>query len=450
MPTEASERELLRLVGVLLLGAMAALLDTTIVSIAYDDLTRAFRAGVSQVQWVGTAYLLAMVAVIPAMGYLSERFGTRRLWLATLSLFLTGSVLCSMAWSIESLIAFRVVQGLGAGLILPLVLAILAAEAGPRRVGRAMGLVGIPGQLAPMLGPVAGGVIVASLGWRWIFLVNVPIGVTAILLAHRHLHPNSTRTDTRLDRRGLALLIPAVILLMAGLSIADQQWTMSAGLAAIGAVLVVAFIGHARAQGEKALVDLTLLRKGSFAIAALLVFLSGACLYGPMLLMPLFFQRARGFEVDQVGWLLAPQGLGLMLALWFAGRWADRSGPRIVATLGAAALVGGLALFAWFDEAPTGVLGCALFVMGAGFGGIGAGTSTASYRDVAKDRIPRAASLLSVVQRIGASLGTVVAALILGATGTTFGPAFTAILVLTVAVLVVTRFLPSSPVEKRE
>lgn len=141
MPTkpEHIDRDLLRLIGVLLAGASAALLDTTIVSIAYDDLTRAFDAEVSLVQWAGTAYLLAMVAVIPVMGYLSERFGTSQLWLATLTLFLAGSVACSAAWSIESLIAFRIIQGLGAGLILPLVQSILATAAGPHRIGEVMG-----------------------------------------------------------------------------------------------------------------------------------------------------------------------------------------------------------------------------------------------------------------------------------------------------------------------
>ncbi|GAB6900602.1 DHA2 family efflux MFS transporter permease subunit [Kineosporia succinea] len=349
------DRELVRLVGVLLLGAMAALIDTTVVSVALGDLAKVFGVDVSVVQWASTGYLLAMVAVIPLLGPLVDRFGTRRLWLGTISVFLTGSVLCSTAWSIESLIVFRVVQGLGAGLILPLVQAILAQAAGPQRIGRVMGLVGIPGQLAPVLGPVVGGLIVGSLGWRWIFLVNVPICGAALLLAGRNLEsPGTTPTS-----RG------------------------------------------------------SLLKTRSLVVGALLVFLSGACLYAPMLLTPLFFQQVRGYDVEQVGLLLAPQGIGLMVSLWFTGRWADRSGPRVVAAFGALMLALGVVTLALGARAPLSVLLTALVCMGIGLGGIGIGASAASYRDVPSGSIPRAAALVSVVQRAGASAGTVTAALVL-------------------------------------
>ncbi len=238
------DRRLVRLVAVLLAGAVAALLDTTIVSVAVGDLARAFGAPVAQVQWASSAYLLAMVSVIPVMGWLVGRFGARRLWLGTLVLFLAGSVLCSAAWSIQSLIGFRVLQGLGAGLILPLVQAILVAEAGPRRIGRAMGLVGIPGQLAPILGSVLGGLILASLGWRWIFLVNLPITLVAILLAWRYLPASDAPADPapgRLDRTGLILFSPALVLVIAGVS------QLRPDLAVFGLLLLAGF-GYAQCR----------------------------------------------------------------------------------------------------------------------------------------------------------------------------------------------------------
>lgn len=410
------DRSLLRLMGVLLVGASVALLDTTIVAVAIADLTQALDTTVSTAQWATTAYLLAMAAAIPMMGWLADRWGLRRVWLVTLWAFLTGSVLCGLAWSIESLIAFRVVQGLGGGLILPLVQAMLADAAGPLRVGRVMGLIGIPGQLAPILGPVLGGIILGSLGWRWIFLVNVPLCLLAIALTHRHLHPAGARRPVGLDWIGALLMVPATVAILAGLSVIGDRSTAAAvplALLAGGAVLLAGFVAHARRRGNRALLDLRLLRHRSFSVATGMMFLSGVCLYGPMLLLPLFYRQARGLPVAEVGWLLAPQGLGLMAGLWLAGRYADRVGPRIVALTGTVLAGAGLGVFVFGGGASLVVLSAGLVVVGAGLGSIGVAVSATGYRDVERGSIPRATSLLNVVQRVGASFGTVVVALIL-------------------------------------
>jgi EmrB/QacA subfamily drug resistance transporter len=458
---ERIDRDLLRLMGVLLVGAAAALLDTTIVSVAIDDLTRAFDTTVSTAQWATTGYLLAMAAAIPMMGWLTDQWGARRVWLVTLWLFLLGSALCALAWSIESLIAFRVVQGLGGGLILPLVQAILAGSSGPRRMGRAMGLIGIPGQLAPILGPVLGGVILGSLGWRWIFLVNVPLCLIALLLAWRHLHVAEHRRRARLDGIGALLLILSIVAILTGLAATSEWKTAPArpiALLASGAVLLAGFVAHAWRRGDRALLDMKLLRYRSFSVATVMMFLSGVCLYGPMLLLPLFYQQARGLAVAEVGLLLAPQGLGLMAALWVAGRWADRIGPRIVAVAGVCLAGAGLAVFVVAGNAPIAVLSGGLVALGGGLAGIGVAVAATSYRDVEPVSIPRAASLLNVVQRIGASFGTVVIALILhqqlaaidtpaseGAIDAAFARTFAWALGFLAVVLVIVLFLPAKP-----
>ena len=448
--------------GILLVGAAAALLDTTIVSVAIDDLTRAFHTTVSTAQWATTGYLLAMATAIPMMGWLTDRWGARRLWLVTLWLFMLGSVLCAAAWSIESLIAFRILQGLGGGLILPLVQAILAGAAGPHRMGRVMGLVGIPGQLAPILGPVLGGVILGSLGWRWIFLVNVPLCLFALWLASRHLRVAEHRSRARLDGIGVLLLIPAIVAILAGLTTAGESGFLAAlpiALLSGGAALLAGFVLHARRRGERALVDLRLFRHRSFAVATVMMFLAGVCLYGPMLLLPLFYRQARGIAVTDIGLLLAPQGLGLMAALWVAGRWADQIGPRIVALAGVFLAGSGVAVFVVAINAPIAVLSAALVALGAGLGAIGVAVSATSYRDVDPPTIPRATSLLNVVQRIGASFGTVVIALILhqqldalalpGATDEAFARTFAWALGFLAAALVVVLFLPAKPPQPR-
>lgn len=397
MPTTATgserlDRDLLRLMGVLLVGVSVALLDTTIVAVAIDDLTRAFGTTVSTAQWATTGYLLAMAAAIPMMGWLTDRWGVRRVWLVTLSLFLAGSMLCGLASSMASLIAARVIQGLGGGLILPLVQAILAGAAGPQRMGRVMGMIGIPGQLAPILGPVLGGLILGALGWRWIFLVNVPLCLLAIVLARRHLHVTDDPGPARLDWGGALLMIPAIVAILAGLSAIGEVSNMSAGpilLLTGGVSLLVGFVLHARSRGDRAIVNLRLLRLPSFLVATVLMFLSGACLYGPMLLLPLFYQQARGFPVSEVGLLLAPQGLGLMAGLWVAGRWADRVGPRIVALAAAMLAAAGVTVLVVAGDASLFVLSAGLVALGAGLGGVGVSVSATSYRDVQPTSIPR-------------------------------------------------------------
>ncbi|SDP88141.1 drug resistance transporter, EmrB/QacA subfamily [Actinopolyspora xinjiangensis] len=403
--------------GVLLVGASVTLLDTTIIGVAIDDLAQDFDTSVATTQWVTTGYVLAMVAVITTMGWLTDRWGCRRVWLGAVGVFLLGSVLCSMAWSIGTLITFRIVQGLGGGLILPLVQAILARAAGPRRVGRVMGYVGIPGQLAPMLGPVLGGLLLATVGWRWIFLVNIPICLLALVLAHRHLTDDDPRTPTRLDRGGLVLLLPAAVAILWGCTAITERTVVPAPaplMLCVGIVLVSAFWLHARRLGHQALLDVGLFRLRSFSIATLMMFQFGFSLYGSLILLPLFYQRIHEVEVGDVGLLLVPQGLGTMAALWLAGRWTHRLGPRLLGVLGTLMSVSGTTgIAANGASAATPTLSLCLLLLGAGFGTTGVAVPSVAYRDVPPTSVPHATSLLSVLQRLGAALGTTVMAIIL-------------------------------------
>src|SRR4051794_14801257 len=169
-------RELLVVGGVIVLGAITSILDATIVNVAIPTLGRRFHAAISSIQWVMTAYLLAFATVIPLSGWLSRRFGATRVWIGALVVFMAGSVLAGSSWSLGTLVLFRVVQGVGGGLIMPVGQAILAQAAGPKRMGRVMSIVGIPMLLAPVFGPVIGGLLVDEASWRWIFFINLPVG----------------------------------------------------------------------------------------------------------------------------------------------------------------------------------------------------------------------------------------------------------------------------------
>src|SRR5437763_12924355 len=195
----ALSREILVVGGVIVLGAIMSILDATIVNVAVPTLGRRFHASISSIQWVMTAYLLAFATVIPLSSWASRRFGATRVWMAALAVFMAGSVLAGVSWSLGTLILFRVVQGAGGGLIMPVGQAILARAAGPERMGRVMSIVGIPMLLAPVFGPVVGGVLVDGASWRWSFFVNLPVGLLAVALAVRLLAPSAPQPVQRLD-----------------------------------------------------------------------------------------------------------------------------------------------------------------------------------------------------------------------------------------------------------
>src|ERR671935_2967516 len=212
------DREILVLGAVVVVGTIMAILDATIVNVAIPTLGRDFHTSISTIQWVMTGYLLAFAAVIPLTGWASERFGARRVWIAALLVFMAGSALAGTAWSIAALIAFRVVQGLGGGLLMPVGQTILAQAAGPQRIGRVMSVVGVPMLLGPVFGPVIGGAIVGEVSWRWIFFVNLPVGLAALLVAWRFLPAGSRRAGAPLDARGLAPLSPGLPVFVYGMS----------------------------------------------------------------------------------------------------------------------------------------------------------------------------------------------------------------------------------------
>src|SRR6266542_1994309 len=211
-------REILVLSAVVILGTIMTVLDLTVVNVAIPTLGRDFHTSISTIQWVMTGYLLAFASVIPLTGWASARFGAKRVWLAALLVFLAVSVLAGAAWSIGPLIAFRVLQGLGAGMILPVGQTILAQAAGPERMGRVMSVIGVPMLLAPVFGPVLGGSIVDSVSWRWIFYLNLPVGALALLAAVRLLPEAKPQLGQRLDLRGLVLLSPGIALFLYGVS----------------------------------------------------------------------------------------------------------------------------------------------------------------------------------------------------------------------------------------
>jgi EmrB/QacA subfamily drug resistance transporter len=411
-------RELLVLAGAVIIGMILAVLDATIVNVAIPTLGRDLGAPISTIQWVMTGYLLAFASVIPLTGWLSDRFGARPVWIAALSIFMTGSVLAGAAWSIGALIVFRVIQGVGGGLIMPVGQTILARAAGPQRMGRVMSVVGVPMLLAPVFGPVIGGAIVDGASWRWIFYVNLPVGVVAVALALRLLPRSEPRSAGRLDLGGFALLSPGLALLIYGMSEAGASGGFGSGrtLAGIGAglMLIALFARHALRRGKAALIDLSLFSSRGFAAASATNLVVGIALFGSLILLPLYFQTVRGETALGTGLLLMPQGLGAALAMPFAGRLTDQIGARVVIPAGILLALAGMAVYTQVGvDMPYAVLAGALFVIGMGLGSTIVPSMAVAYQSVSRDAVPQATMTINVVQRVAGSIGTALLAVVL-------------------------------------
>jgi EmrB/QacA subfamily drug resistance transporter len=407
---------------------MAPLFDSTIVSVALHSLAHDLHAPVSTIQWVSTGYLLALGVTVPVVGWLQRRLGSKRLWMAALVVFLVGSVLCSLAWSASSLIAFRVVQGVGGGAMMPLLTTVLMQAAGGRDLGRLMAVVSLPTALGPILGPVIGGLILGSASWRWLFWVNVPFAVAGLVLAWFLVPADGPTERARLDVVGLVLLSPAVVGLLYGLSAAGRDggfsrtdvWAPVAG----GVVLLVAFVAWALRRRGGALVDVRLLRHRPLAASASLLFLTGASLYGAMLLLPLSFQELRGTDALGAGLLLIPQGVGTLLSRSLAGRMNDRFGPRIVALIGFGVLGVATVPFALVGpNTPAWCLLVALLVRGVGLGAVTIPLMAVGFVGLERDEIPHASTITRVAMQVGGAAGVAVLAVVLQDAVVAAGPA---------------------------
>ncbi|MFC8527730.1 MDR family MFS transporter [Nocardia sp. NPDC057227] len=397
---------------VIVAGMIMVVLDTTIVNVALDSLSTELGAPLSTTQWVVTGYLLAVALVIPLTGWAMDRFGPKPTWLTAVTLFVLGSALCATAWSVESLVFFRILQGLGGGMLLPAGQAIIARAAGPNRLGRAMSIIGVPMLLGPVLGPVLGGLLVEYAGWHWIFLVNVPVGAVAIALAVWKLPAGDALPDPgKLDLRGLVLLSGSLVCLLYGLSEAAShggfgEWGVLGWLLA-GAAGLALYTWHSLNRGSASIIDVRLLGNRLFAGATFAVFLVAIALFGGMLLLPLYYQTVRGQGALGAGLLLAPQGLGAIVAMVVGGRLVDRIGAGYVVPVGVL-----LALIGTFPFTQVGTdtsyvwLSVALFVRGMGLGSVMMPTMAAAYSSLDRDIVSRAAPTLSAIQQVGASLGS--------------------------------------------
>jgi len=408
---------------ILIVGGLAVIFDTTIVSVALHTLSVKLHTPVTTIQWVSTGYLLALGIAVPLSTWGLQRFGGKRLWMFAIAVFLVGSVGSSLAWDVGSLIGWRVVQGIGGGLMLPLMSTLIFQAAGGKSLGRLVTYVALPALLGPILGPLVGGAILTHLSWRYMFWVNVPFCVIGILLAWRYLHidaparPGPAAGKPRLDVPGLFLIAPGTSVVLLGLANAGT----AAGFAhpdviiplIIGVVLLAAFTGYAL-RNSRPLVEVRLLARRPVGSSSAVLFFSGFSLYGAMLLLPLYYQDVRGDTALAAGAMLVPQGIGTLLSRTVTGSNIDRFGSRVIALAGFAIVAAATIPFALAGpHTSEWLLAVWMVIRGFGLGAVTMPVIVASYIGLDKQQIPHSSVLTRTAQQIGGSFGTAVLAVIL-------------------------------------
>ncbi|TXN31234.1 MDR family MFS transporter [Lacisediminihabitans profunda] len=415
---EKVDPKVMRVAMVLIVGGLAVVFDTTIVSVALHTLAIQLHSSVATIQWVSTGYLLALGVTIPLVSWAQNRFGGKLLWMFALMVFLAGSIGSSLAWSAPSLIGFRIVQGVGGGLMLPLMTTLVMQAAAGKSLGRTMSVVSLPAVLGPILGPVLGGVILNWLDWRWLFYVNIPFCVVGFLLAWKMLPTDPRMAQRPLDVLGFIALSPGIVGILYGLSNASNTNGFARpdvyGPLLAGAALLLTFVIHALRRGDSALVDIRLFTHRAVASASALLFLSGAALYGAMLLLPLYFQQVRGVDALGAGLLLVPQGIGTFFSRSLAGRLTDTLGAKWVTLIGFA-IVGVATVPFAFATASTNdwILMAALLVRGFGLGAVTIPLMTAAFVGLDRSDVAHASIITRIAQQVGGSFGVALLAVIL-------------------------------------
>jgi EmrB/QacA subfamily drug resistance transporter len=402
--------------GVVVLGAVMSILDITVVAVAQRTFQETFGKTQAQVAWTSTGYTLALATVIPLTGWAADRFGTKRLYMAAIVLFTLGSALCSTAQNLEMLVTFRVLQGLGGGMLMPLGMTILTRAAGPERLGRVMAILGVPMLLGPIFGPILGGWLIDIASWHWIFLINVPIGVVAAIYAWRVLERDEVHPSETFDFVGMLLLSPGLALFLYGVSsipAAKQNhgtaFTPTVVITSVlGLALVAAFVPWAlRKHNIHPLVQLRLFTNRYMTVAVVTMALFAMAFFGASLLFTLYFQQVRGESPVMSGWLVAPQGFGAMLTMPVAGFLADRIGPGKVVLTGLVLDTVGMAMLIGLgSQTSYAYIITAFVVMGLGMGSTMMPVFTAALASLKEHDVARGSTLMNITQQVAASIGT--------------------------------------------
>ncbi|WP_135555652.1 DHA2 family efflux MFS transporter permease subunit [Paenibacillus cymbidii] len=362
-------KEILAPLIAIIIGLFMVILDGTVVNVAIPGLMQEFDSTLSYIQWTFTGYALAQAAVIPLAGWLSDRFGPKNIFLISLVLFTIGSLLCALATSADMLIAFRVLQGLGGGVMMPIAMAFTYRLAPPDKVGAVMGMMGIPILFAPAIGPVLGGWLIDKVSWQWIFLINIPIGVIGMIVGLITLPKIGRTAVATLDKLGMLLGPLAFAALSYGVSEGGNSWTSERTIIglSVGVVALLLFI-VAELRKKEPLLELRVFRSFNFSRGIIIQWITQSALFGTMFLIPIFLQQAKHETALDTGLIMLPQAIAAAIFMPIGGKLSDKFGARPLVMVGMAIVTAAAWLLTGIDAAskstemllPIGMLGAGM------------------------------------------------------------------------------------------
>ncbi|MFP1624149.1 DHA2 family efflux MFS transporter permease subunit [Streptomyces sp. 5K101] len=411
-PGEGRNRTVLVAIGALLLGMLLAALDQTIVATALPTIVSEL-GGMDHLSWVVTAYLLASTAATPLWGKLGDQYGRKKLFQAAIVIFLIGSALCGIAQNMPQLIAFRALQGLGGGGLMVLSMAIVGDIVAPRERGRYQGLFGAVFGATSVLGPLLGGFFTEHLSWRWVFYINLPIGVVALLVIAAVLRIPVRATRHTIDYLGTFLIASVATCFVLVASLGGTTWAWGSariiGLAVLGVVLLVAFVAVERRAAEPVL-PLKLFRIRTFSLVAVISFVIGFAMFGAMTYLPTFLQVVQGVSPTMSGVHMLPMVLGMLLTSTGSGQIVSRTGRwKVFPITGTAVTALGLVLLHQMKESSsTWQMSAIFFVFGAGLGLVMQVLVLVAQNAVGYEDLGVATSGATFFRSIGASFGVAV------------------------------------------
>ncbi len=398
-----------------MMGTFMVVLDSTIVDVSLAKIMATFGVGIDTVKWVATGYLLVFAVVLPTSGWIADHFGYRRTYTVGLFLFTLGSLLCSISWNEMALILFRVLQGAGGGLLMPVGMAIVTREFPPEKRGLALGFWGIAAAASVSLGPTLGGYLIDNFAWHAIFDINVPVGAVGIFATLVIQREYKTSTSRSFDIIGFLSVSTFLTFLLIALSDGNAEWNTGGwtspfilicfALSLIGLVVFLAVDLSIRHP----LIDLSLLKNLNFGMANLVLFIFGMGMFGSTFLLPLYLQNGLGYTAFQAGSLFLPIGLIMAVMGPVAGALSDRVSPKILSSFGIVLLA--ISLFvnkylSLFSE--TSSIMFSLYLRGFGLAFIFTPLNTLSLSEISRERMAQASGLFNVIRQVGGSFGVAI------------------------------------------
>ena len=392
----------------LIIGAFMAILDGSIVNVALPRMMAIFNSTADQIQWVMTGYLLASGVVVPVTGYLNDRFGGKTLYIASLGAFTAGSALCGLAWSNDSLVAFRVIQAVGGGMMMPVSMAMIYYIVPRDKIGTALGIWGVSAMVAPTIGPTLGGYLVDNFSWQWIFTINIPIGVAGVFLSMAVLGETPKKTGLKADIPGIILSAAGCFALLLALSEGqDKGWT------SLYIVNLFIFAGFSLAlfvvwelMTEQPMLDIRLLKNKTYAASLLCLSISTIGLFSAIFLMPLFVQNVQGLTPMQTGLMMMPAAMASGIMMPVSGKLFDKIGALPLCLVGlSVTVVTTYHLHTITYDISYGDLQWLLVERSLGLGLCMMPLTTAGMNTIPHFLIGRASALGNLVRQISASFG---------------------------------------------